>query len=479
MNASAPRLSSVLAFLSLAACQGAVRPPDLGSLYDRAAQVHDDGRNPVVVIPGVLGSKLRQSGTGRTVWGAFSGDFADPGTPAGARLIALPMERGLPLEDLRDDVVQAGALGTLRLRLFGLPIGVSAYVNILLALGVGGYRDKDLALSGEVDYGDEHFTCFQFAYDWRRCISESAIELGRFLDEQEAYVREERRQRGLAPIEGPLHFDIVAHSLGGLVLRYYLRYGAQAMPTDGSLPRLTWAGADRVDRVVMIATPNAGAAGSFFELNSGFTPGPFLPHYDAAILGTFPAVYQLLPRGRHGFWTTEDADDSWLADPLDPDLWEVQGWGLANPEAKRMLRRLLPEIESSRERREVALDHQRKCLERARRIQAALDLPAAPPRNCEILLVLGDAIETPARVQVWRGHPGYRISASAPGDEVVLRSSVLADERLGAQNWSPRLRTPLSWARTLFLFEDHLGLTKSPVFLDNLLFFLLEEPRVP
>ena len=41
-------------------CATSVTPiPDLGGLYNRAARWRDHQRNPVIVIPGVLGSKRR------------------------------------------------------------------------------------------------------------------------------------------------------------------------------------------------------------------------------------------------------------------------------------------------------------------------------------------------------------------------------------------------------------------------------------
>ena len=45
------------------------------------------------------------------VWGAFGGGFADPSTPKGARLAALPMDEGTPLYHLRDAVETDAALG--------------------------------------------------------------------------------------------------------------------------------------------------------------------------------------------------------------------------------------------------------------------------------------------------------------------------------------------------------------------------------
>ena len=40
-----------------------------------------------------------------------------------------------------------------------------------------------------------------------------------------------------------------------------------------------------------------------------------------------------------------------------------------------------------------------------------------------------------------------------------------------------RLVSPITWSYVLFLFSDHLGITKDPAFVDNLLYFLLESPR--
>ena len=52
----------------------------------------------------------------------------------------------------------------------------------------------------------------------------------------------------------------------------------------------------------------------------------------------------------------------------------------------------------------------------------------------------------------------------------------LMDERVGDYR-TPNLVSPIKWSNVTFLFTDHLGLTKSPAFSDNVLFILLEEPR--
>ena len=168
--------------------------PDLGELYNRSAGHRDTTRNPIIVIPGILGTKLVDDGSGNTVWGAFTGEFARPGTPEGARLVALPMHEG-PLAESVDGVRPDGVLDRVRVRVAGIPLRVLAYFHILGALGAGGYRDEGLGLSGAIDYGDDHFTCFQFGYDWRRDISESAVELGRFIEDKRKYVLAEMQRR--------------------------------------------------------------------------------------------------------------------------------------------------------------------------------------------------------------------------------------------------------------------------------------------
>ena len=99
-----------------------MRRPDLRGLYNRSAQIHGMERNPVIVIPGTLGSKLVQSETEKVVWGAFGGGAANPQKPDGARLVALPMREGAALHELSDDVYPAGVLDRVKVKLFGMPL---------------------------------------------------------------------------------------------------------------------------------------------------------------------------------------------------------------------------------------------------------------------------------------------------------------------------------------------------------------------
>jgi pimeloyl-ACP methyl ester carboxylesterase len=289
-------------------------------------------------------------------------------------------------------------------------------------------------------------------------------------------VRAEHRERfGIG--EPNVRFDIAAHSMGGLVTRYFLMYGGQDLPADGSLPRLTWEGAELVERVILIGTPNAGSAMAFRELVEGTQLAPVLPSYSPALMGTFPSVYQLLPRPRHRpvVW---DGDSKQPVDILDPEVWERMGWGLAAPSEAGMLEVLMPEVSDAAQRRAVALQVQRRMLSRAKAFMRALDRPAKLPPHVRLYLVAGDSEPTLEQVSIGSTDGRIDVGDTGPGDGTVLRSSVLLDERVG-NAWSPQLVTPLDFHSALLLPNDHLGLTRDEVFRDNVLFWLLEDSSGP
>ncbi|MBW2368949.1 MAG: hypothetical protein JRH15_13795 [Deltaproteobacteria bacterium] len=91
------------------------------------------------------------------------------------------------------------------------------------------------------------------------------------------------------------------------------------------------------------------------------------------------------------------------------------------------------------------------------------------------MIVAGDAVSTKQTARV-KPNGGLEIVSHSPGDGVVLRSSALMDER-GKETAFSRLISPISWDQALFLFSDHIGLTKDPVFTDNILYLLLEHPH--
>ena len=456
----------------LAGCRNWPPTPEanLTDIYQDAAQRKDINRTAVIVIPGILGSRLVNVPTEQVVWGTFSREAAKPTQPESARLVALPMRQGASLESLVDTVRPDGALATLKVSLFpNFSIQPKAYFQILSVLGAVGYRDEGLGESDYgVDYGDDHYNCFQFDYDWRRSSAENAILLGKFIRKRKAYIEDENFKR--YGKKGIVKFDIVAHSMGGLLARYYLRYGEQGMPASGK-PILNWAGAEDVEKLIMIGTPNAGSILSLEQLVHGIDFGPFTFEYPSSILGTMPAVYELLPRARHG--VLKDASEDTDLDPLDPEVWFERGWGLADPNESEKLAVLLPEVSSAAERAEIGRDHLAKCLKNARHFQDALDKPATPPSDLRFILFAGDASDTPVQAEAWPSK--IKIVDFAAGDDTVARYSALGDERFASRGSKRKFKSPVPWTQVTFLFESHIGITQSRAFADNLLFELLEK----
>ena len=463
----------LLCLVILFGCESSDKSSNLGGLYTDLAKEEDPNRNPVIVIPGILGSTLVDPNTGIVAWGEIGRGLENPKKDEEIRRIALPMQEGKTFQELKDNLVAEDALESVKITIYGITVEVNTYSDILKSLGVGGFRNEDYGESKKVDYGNRHYTSFQFAYDWRRDLVEAAKRLHAYILEKRAYVQEEIAKRhGIENRD--VKFNIIAHSMGGLVVRYYLRYGTADLPDDGSLPPLTWEGCRYVNKVILIGTPNGGSIDSFHQLVEGTHLAPGLPSFDAAILGTMPAVYQLLPRKRHGHLISLNGNTEEFLDPYDPELWIKMGWGLADPDRDPTLRILLPDVKDRKTRLQIALDHLRKSLLRAKAFAEALDVPATPPRGVSISLIAGDAVDTTDVIKINKDGI-LETYKTGPGDGEVLRSSALMDEHAGS-GLKGRLVSPIHWSSVLFLFSDHLGLTKDPVFTDNILYTLLEQP---
>ncbi len=453
-----------LSLLLLTGCLATLVPPDLDRFYDPAAAARHPDRNPVIVIPGFLSTRLVDADSGTVVWGAIGG-HADPDTPEGARLVALSLRDGVPSPQIRPD----GVLDSFRIRRLSLQL--KPYFEILRTLGEAGYRDEDLSRRN-VDFDGKHLNSFQFAYDWRLDNAENARRLHDFILEKAAYCRADRRRLGLPAEE--IRFDVIAHSMGGLLTRYYLRYGPQPLPADGSLPELTWEGAHHVERAILVAPPNGGAIQATLNMIRGVRHAPGLPFYQALLNGTYPSPYQLFPRSRHGA-TIDAANPSRRVDLLDPELWERAGWGLADRDKDELLSWLLPDVEDAGQRRRIALAYQRRMLRLAGQFQLALDRPAAPPAGTELFLLAGDTVRTPSVLAIDRESGEVEIVAREPGDGSVTRASALMTERLRDPR-RPGSVSPIAWRQTVFVSRKHSRISRGPEFADRITHWLLESP---
>ncbi len=450
--------------------------PPAHDLYGRATDQDASTRNPVVVIPGIMGSRLRDRTSGRLLWGgATKREFADPTDADQLRAITLPMEPfEAPLHERVDETVSDGSIDRLRAKVLGFPLNVQAYGPILQMLGVGGFSLDDEKGNKKVALNYSHraiANCFEFSYDWRRSVVDNMKRFDAFIDG----VLEFATYDAGGKARDNLRVDVVAHSMAGLLLRYYLRYGTQPLSEDGSLPELNWAGAKKVEHAIMVGTPNAGSLGALERLIQGLPESPATPGYHPVTLCTYPSIYQLLPRVRHRPYT-EPGSGKPIDDLLSRECWERNRWGLADPDADGVFQDLMPEVTDAADRRRFALDHLDRCLQETRQFHAAVDVPANAPEDVAMHLFAGDGVLTPSRAAVGPGISDYAVLERDYGDGTVLRSSALMDERRGTSD-VPRVITPIRWDAVTFVPTDHMLLTRHPTFVNNALFILLEKAR--
>src|SRR5215472_811804 len=196
--------------------------PDLGRLY---ASGLEQGRTPpVILIPGALGSRLLDSRNRAEVW---------PGSTlhllAGSKQdLALPFDP-VTLQPIDDGREASG--------LFEEILNADFYGAILRTLRhSGGFVPGRLG-----EHADPRMRRYYvFAYDWRQ----DNVTIAKRLD---ALIEQLRRDYD----DPSLKVNVIAHSMGGLITRYYLRYGTvDALLGEGAFP-INMTGAQKVGTAVL------------------------------------------------------------------------------------------------------------------------------------------------------------------------------------------------------------------------------------
>jgi pimeloyl-ACP methyl ester carboxylesterase len=451
-------ITGVLAAGLLAGC-AATPQPDLERLYEGARDA--SGQPPVILIHGLLGSRLAWRGSGDEYW---------PG-PLHRVIRAAYDDLALPIDPVTLDPAPP------RLEPVGLTdriAGRDFYASITRALEeAGGYRRRT---PGTPVPADER-SYYVFLYDWRRDNQKTAAHLADFID---AVQRDHGRP--------DLRVDLIAHSMGGLVARYFLRYG-RADVLDGNEFPVTMAGAAEVRRVVLLGTPNLGSVETIRSWIRGNPVG--LGHIPPEVLATFPAGYQLFPHAIHDWLVTVDGEPL-QRDQFDVRIWRRFQWSIFDPEVRRRVRAQFEDPEDAEAHLRMLEAFFERHLERARRFSWSLTVPAESPVP---LIVFGaDCTLTPARLVVEEvdGVSELRLWPDAvrtpvegidyerlmlePGDGVVTKASALARQSLDPSvPRHPYSDFPLDYS--FFLCAPHEQLTANVTFLDNLLQALLSRDR--
>lgn len=417
-------------------------------------------RYPVIFIHGLLGSKLVDTADeGKIIWGDFS--LRSMSDRALERLI-------LPYDEYaagaKSALKVAGILDCSPVQLLGFRWNLNNYKPMLDLFKNLGYRAECTPEASEKCGAN----LFVFVYDWRKSIAENAAGLARFVEEKKEYL-EGVYQKYEHLRDREVRFDLIGHSMGGLIARYYVQYGAAQLGRKGKpLPGLTWYGARNVRKVVMIASPNGGYADTLVELVNGLQLAPGSPVIPAGVLGSFVSYYQMLPVAAAGAVRYNDSNKN--VDVLDVEIWKKYQWGLLKDsnENRRMLAKMYPDLNED-ERREKALQYLSDCLDSAARFQLAMAKPMGlPPEPVRFYCFASAGKPTAARLSVDEKSGAVKTALLHCGDGKVTLDSAHWDYRNTA--------SPMVWQSVITLDGGHMGIMRSAIFARNLAHVLICEP---
>lgn len=381
------------------------------------------GKLPVIVIPGLLGSELINKDTDDNVWFNLQRSKTDD--------LRLPISTNIAAN--RDSLVPRDILRTVKVLKF-LPES-EIYERLTNTLETtGGYTEGKWDAPTETGYEDTYYV---FPYDWRRDNVENARLLIRRIDELKLKLKKPN-----------LKFNIIAHSMGGLIARYAARFGDADLPGGTRPIRPTWAGAKDINNIFMVGTPNQGAISALDSLINGLellnAKGlnlPFVQELSKYDVFTIPSAYQLLPHAGTARIYDENLKPLKL-DLYNPLTWEKYGWtAYSDPNFAKQF---------SEDEQKQAKDYFRTVLNRAKRLQEALDSNIGAKSPVSLYLFGADCKQTLDAMVLYRDQKkdrweaifrpktfvrsnGTKVLARdmekifyAPGDGVVAQRSFLS-----------------------------------------------------
>jgi pimeloyl-ACP methyl ester carboxylesterase len=446
----------VLALVLLASACAPTRP-DLTRLYQNADA--NPAQPPLIIIHGLSGATLVDAKTGKQFWPGSLGTLAFSNFSDLRQMSKEDREgEGLVPGDLMYDVV-----------------GVDFYGELLHTLESVGHFVRS---TPGTPIGGERRRYYVLLYDWRK---DNIIAVRKL----HAMIEQIRRDYD----DPALRVDIIAHSNGGMITNYYLRYGPNDLPAAGQFT--PWLEGDkRIRRVVMLGTPVLGAVTSLERLMYGTRLA--LRTVPVEVMSTFATAFQALPHPK----TTPILDTQGQPVAIniyDPAQWRTRQWGVYAPEAEARVRASASTPEQGQlevARMQQVFDDN---LVRAERMQWALSAPL-PPLQVDISTFGGDCEFTPSHAILLDDADGSRLAFRSgqlpgrifdvkarrdflaqmfePGDGLVTRSSQTARRPPGVAADSEGFHM-LPIRGSFFLCESHGRLTHNLFFQDNLLYFLL------
>jgi pimeloyl-ACP methyl ester carboxylesterase len=405
----APAVAAIGVLVVLAACAALSPAPR----FEQFTGAVTPEQPLLVIVPGLLATRLVEADTGRRVW-----------PPNLFKLMLGWRTRDLALP-LSPRAVADGMLAPQDVVLSRR--GADYYSSFLEALTAAGYE-----CNWQLEIGRDT-NCVLFAWDWRRGFVEAASQLNDTIER----IRAERH-------EPNLRVDLIGHSAGALVARYYAQYGGRELPAitgeRTTASRSTEGKASpTVRRMVLIGPPNRGSIFAAHSFMYGYPLGVLTVQPE--ILATFETSYELLPPPDRD-WVVDVYGRREPLDLYDLDTWRKFELSIFSPDVRRRVARRI-DSPAETKRYLAALEARfARGLEDGRRFSAALSV-LGPAAETEYLVLSGDCEPTlrhfliaPASGrEVLYGEPSsvagpesgidYEALMLAPGDGNVTLDSAL------------------------------------------------------
>jgi pimeloyl-ACP methyl ester carboxylesterase len=445
MNKLSKFLIILISTVLLSSCINVPKKPDLDLLY-RNSYLNDNS-TPVILIPGLMGTSL-ESVDGIEVWPKSVGSLA--------------FSSYSNLGDYSNDDYRPG-------RLIDSLVGVDFYGTLIKTLEKSGGYEK--AVLGSPISSKSKRRYYVFLYDWRKSNFDAVNNLHLLIEQ----IRKDYKNPDLK-------VDVIAHSNGGLIARYYLQYGPQSQESRKQ-PQASALGEKSIRRLVMLGTPNLGSIISVKRIYQGFEFG--FRTIPAHVMAHFATPFETFPIPG----TTVFIDSNGTAmdfNIYDVNVWQKNQWSVFSKESIEIIRSESLNAEQEIERTQNIF---KKHLEQAFYFQNAISKPLGDV-STEIAIFGGDCQLTQARAVVNK-HPNrlalafedgdimakkknvnYQNLLLMLGDGLVTRESQLA-RASNAYNNQSQATNLFTIAQTTFFCEKHGFLTANPYFQNNLLYFIL------
>jgi pimeloyl-ACP methyl ester carboxylesterase len=459
------RIPLITIFLALSALLGScatTSAPDLKRLYtigkDSQHTMTIEKQPPVILVHGILGARLRIKNTAKEVWPGGTGSILFDNYKDIALTIDPEKLRPAPSQLKAYDITSSAA-------------GRDYYGAIIRTLAnAGGYIP---GASGEKIL-DRQPRYYVYYYDWRQDNVQSARGLGDL-------IKQIRSDYG----KPDLKVDIVAHSMGGLITRYFMRYGYVDVLDDNEFPVNNY-GSSRVRKVVLLGTPNLGSASAIRGFLQGYRIG--MRSIPTEVLMTMPSAYQLFPHPINDSLIMADGK-ALDRDLFDIEIWRAFEWSIFDPKVRQRILGQFDDEDAGKKHLALLERYFEKYIERARRFVWSLTVPGADS-SLRYIVFGGDCELTPTRMlveevngkSILRLHPeriknripgiDYEKLMLEPGDGRVTRASLLARTSLDPSKLRHKYSS-FTMDQSILLCESHDSLTGNISFQNNLLNILL------